>query len=633
MAMNLSNNTDNIHIPVAEIIDFWFPYSILDENTLFDHWFDKSPDEYIKSNYLYLIDYLAQNETNYLKHIETDLDKLVLLIIGDQFTRNAYRNDNELRTKNDIWTLKLALLMLDYEIDLKLNLNMRYSILLVLRHQKTTQLLNRVINRIKLYLTEYTDKGQDIPTSLIKFYTHTIRSYTELTDSIKISNNENTTYVKSCNYEQINDNIDKLINLSKYIDILDTNVFENIDDKNNFNNGKQKNIIYKTLYEWIIDYKSKISKKKPINIGISLSGGVDSMVLLSCLVKIKFDFPKLIKNIIAIHIEHSNRYEAVIEKEFLIDYCNILGVNFYWRTIDYMNREMQYIDRTIYETESKKVRFSLYKYLCKKHTLIGVCIGHHMGDITENVFTNIIKGRNISNLGVMKKMDEQYDVVIHRPLLELIKEQIISYAKNSKTPYFKNSTPTWSCRGVIRDKLIPILKEQFGDFESNIIKTMNTCSKMAELNYKYIVKPFTDSIYNFKHGIKVQYNSDMIDSIFWDPILINLLHSNNYPMISMKSKNFFLCWLKSINSQQQKKRVHCDLNKIFYAYYESETNYIYIINSDSVKTIPRDELIKYANYGLDQILSEHIAESNITIVSKEKKNIPKLPQKIKDIIK
>ena len=626
-----TDRTNIMEIPTTEIINFWLPNSNFDKISMFEFWFDTTPDDYIRTKYQYLVDYLSQNKTNYLSisQTKTDLDKLVLLIIGDQFTRNVYRNDLLQRTKNDFWTLDLALSMLDSDIDLRLNLNMRYFILLVLRHQKTTSFLTKVCDRIKLYISEYVESKTDIPSSLIKFYTHTIKSYTDLTDSICCT--ETTTEL--IDTATITERIYHIIHLSNYIEILDQDIYAHTktDEQINFiNESLPKDIIFKTLYEWVKNFKQLI------NIGISLSGGVDSMVLLSCLVQIKYYFPALIGQIIAIHIEHSNRSEAIIERQFLIDFCKILGVQFYWRTIDYMCREMEYIDRSVFETESKKVRFNLYKFVCdklasNKQDLVGICMGHHMGDITENVFTNIIKGRTISDLGVMKKTDNQLDVQIYRPLLDLIKDQIFSYANTNKIPYFKNSTPSWSCRGVIRDKMIPILKAQFGDFEPNIIKMMNTCTKMASLNHKYIIKPFIDSVIKLKHGIKVPYNFDMSDDIFWDPILIDLLHSNGYPMISTKSKNIFLSWLRGLNNFNHNKTNLChDLSSIFYAYYNSETNNVYIINNHSIKQIPKTDLVRYGKLSLDKILSESgISEE----VNHDKRKKIRLPQKIKDMMK
>lgn len=129
-------------------------------------------------------------------------------------------------------------------------------------------------------------------------------------------------------------------------------------------------------------------------------------------------------------------------------------------------------------------------------------------------------------------------------MLDLIKDHIFTYAHKYSIPYFKNSTPIWSCRGVLRDQIMPILKHQFGDFEPNIIKMMNTCIEMSQLNTTYIIQPYLNSVIKFKHGIKIKYNPDLIIGIVWDKILLDLFHSNGYRMISTKSKIGFFNWLK-----------------------------------------------------------------------------------------
>ena len=90
------------------------------------------------------------------------------------------------------------------------------------------------------------------------------------------------------------------------------------------------------------------------DVAISLSGGVDSMVLLDCLKT---------KHVVAIHLEYTNRKEGKIEREFLEYYCGKVNVPFYYRTIDYIVRED---DRELFEIETRKARFALYQYVVMK---------------------------------------------------------------------------------------------------------------------------------------------------------------------------------------------------------------------------------------------------------------------------
>lgn len=597
----------------TEIIDFWFPNHISDHYSAHDFWFDQSPDKYIFDKYKYLIDTIRYYNISNIYNLQ---QKLALIIVGDQFTRNVYRNDEYNRKKNDEWVLQLAINIINSDNDLILNLNQRYFILLPLRHQNKSYLLDRVMSRINIYLNEFKD---NIPTSLIKFLSHTLCNYTYLDD-------QNILSTKITSY-----NCDQMIAFASnkiYNHIIDTNFFtysKNYQINNmikSFKDVTKINYIYNCVYEWV-----KSFGKSNINIGISLSGGVDSMVLLSCLVQIKFVEYSLIDQIIAVHIEHTNRIEGKIEREFLEEFCAILNIKFYYRTIYYMNRDTLYIDRDLYESETKKIRFNLYSFVVNKYHLIGICIGHHLGDITENIFCNIIKGKPVDNLGVMKIFDLQEDINIFRPMLNQIKDNIFEYANIYNIPYFINSTPVWSCRGVLRDQVIPILKKQFGNFEPNIKKLMSTCEEMANLNNKYIIQPYLDKIkiYDENIAFRIEYNQDLILETIWDKILINFAHFNGYHMISNKSKNNFLQWLKIIRNKD-KTNFQYDLGKNMFAFVDINIQYVYLINYTKIKKQIEEFKSKSINLShfnnLEYLLNQSFDESKPIIV---------IPQKIKKL--
>lgn len=391
-------------IPTMDIIQYWFK-NLNDDISSYDFWFDQSPDDYIKSNYQYLVDSL--NIDNYRSLINNGFDKIALIIIGDQFTRNIYRNsDNTIRTKNDSWCLELVLDMLKNNEDLNYNLNMRYFIILVLRHQKKSVYMDQALKHIESYIDFYVENQKSVPQSLLKFYSHTIKSYTELDDLIKSSSAEYYDDDLQLSLSDTKISINNLINIPSYTDILDHMIYQF--QNNDLSKFDSSDKLYMVIYKWLGTFK-----KNNLNIGVSLSGGVDSMVLLTILSQIKYTNPNLVSNIIAIHIEHMNRPEAIIERDFLLAYCKILNIKLYYRTIYWMNRDTPNLNREIYESESKKIRFGLYRYAIINDDLIGMCMGHHMGDITENVFTNMIKGKSTDNLGQMKKLDNQLDVDIH----------------------------------------------------------------------------------------------------------------------------------------------------------------------------------------------------------------------------
>ena len=87
-----------------------------------------------------------------------------------------------------------------------------------------------------------------------------------------------------------------------------------------------------------------------------------------------------------------------------------------------------------------------------------VLLGHNKDDCFENIITNITNRNNYDNLcgmEILKKIDE---INFWRPMLNVEKKDIINFAHINNIPYLCDSTPEWSVRGKIRDKLRHILK-------------------------------------------------------------------------------------------------------------------------------------------------------------------------------
>lgn len=583
-------------LPTSEIINYWFPNNTHDETKMHDFWFDKSCDDTIKEKYLDLVDNI--NEFNYKKFINNKLDKIALLIIGDQFTRNIYRTTE--RTKNDKWVLELALSIINDNIDTCYPLNMRYFILLPLRHNKSSNLLHIVCSRLLLYSKQY----NTIPKSLTKFYNHTISNYTPLTDEIKT--NENSMIINLINikqsvvwrtyyiimllslifiklfFKQINiiiltmiiiifiyiySNYEKNYNLIKYYNILEqTIVFDKYNTMEQYNQINNMNTIDCYINKWLSKFPNHI------NMGISLSGGVDSMVILHSLYRYRLKNPNKLDKIIAIHIEHTNRDESKHEREFLESYCKQLNITMYYRIINYARNNL--VDRDVYEKETKAIRFNLYQYVVKQESLIGICLGHIKDDMIENLFLNIIKNKYTDNLFMMKEENVIMNVCIHRPFINIMKNNIYNYAHYNNVPYFRNTTPTWSSRHLLRNNILPLLEQHFGNINDNLISFGDNITAYVSLCNEMIINPYIESVQTVNQYInKISFNPSMNQVVIWNNILIKIMHGNKLAMISNKSKNNFLIWLNG------HKKTQIILSCNVYCYYNKNDNMLYFVNN------------------------------------------------------
>jgi tRNA(Ile)-lysidine synthetase-like protein len=160
---------------------------------------------------------------------------------------------------------------------------------------------------------------------------------------------------------------------------------------------------------------------------VSLSGGVDSMVVLAILIRLSM-INKF--NIYACSINYNLRDEQSDEIKFIEKYCNTHNVKLYIASISgYSRKKEESGPRTEFEEESRKIRFDLYTEVMNKHNCNGIFVGHHKDDIIENIFTNSMKGSNILDMEVMKKNSTIHNVIIFRPFLDF---QIENLDKKSR---------------------------------------------------------------------------------------------------------------------------------------------------------------------------------------------------------
>jgi tRNA(Ile)-lysidine synthase TilS/MesJ len=160
------------------------------------------------------------------------------------------------------------------------------------------------------------------------------------------------------------------------------------------------------------------------------------------------------KELVLLHISYMNRPECEDECNLVRWWGQRLGVPVYIRRIKEIQRVRQSGLRTVYEEVTRRIRFAFYRWFdCP------VILGHNLDDCYENVFSNLSKRIHLDNLYGMRDVGEEQGVVVLRPLLGIPKTAIVAYADAGGIPHLYDSTPAWSRRGQMRDRLIPGIRE------------------------------------------------------------------------------------------------------------------------------------------------------------------------------
>mgnify|MGYP001345000561 CR=1 FL=1 len=333
--------------------------------------------------------------------------------------------------------------------------------------------------------------------------------------------------------------LDNKICYNKYKNILELIPLKNyIIQKNSFEN--EDLIISIKNYCKKLNY-NKLNYNKFI---VSLSGGVDSMVLISILKSLGYD-------VIAGHINYNNREESKLEEEFIKEWCNYNSIKLYIKSIDNIKRENT--KRTDYEIITKNIRFDFYKDIMNKELTDIILLAHHKDDIIENIVANICRGRYILDLAVIRENCNINDVNIGRPMLEYYKDIILKFAEKYNIPYFNDTTPDWSIRGKYRNKISPALEDAFTkNVKNNILLISNQADDWNKIIEKNIINPFMETVkYNIDdNNINIELNIEKyIDYplVFWTNILNKIFNKFNIKAPTKKSTELFIKNLKFKN--------------------------------------------------------------------------------------
>ncbi len=157
-------------------------------------------------------------------------------------------------------------------------------------------------------------------------------------------------------------------------------------------------------------------EKKP-HLGLSISGGPDSMALLM-LVK---DWARSKSGKITVfHFDHKIRKKSSEEASWLKTYVSKLGIKFHLLTWD-RDQKLK-----LNMKNARDARYERILDICKKLKIIHLMTAHHFNDNLETYYMR--KKRNSSSLGLssIPKILIKENLQIIRPLLSFSKERLIS---------------------------------------------------------------------------------------------------------------------------------------------------------------------------------------------------------------
>lgn len=201
-------------------------------------------------------------------------------------------------------------------------------------------------------------------------------------------------------------------------------------------------------------------------IGVAVSGGADSISLLTSLVHV---IPNDV-TIYVITVNHNLRKKEETEgdAEFVQDYCRKLNV--LCERIDIprgaIEKDSQQQNIGI-EAAARNVRYRFFSDFAKKYDMSHVCLAHNKNDQIETVVMRFLHGSGAESLsGIPSKRD-----MYIRPLLDISRDEIEEYLKLQNISFCTDKTnfETVMYRNCIRNTIMPILNKEVCGWQKSVL--------------------------------------------------------------------------------------------------------------------------------------------------------------------
>ena len=187
---------------------------------------------------------------------------------------------------------------------------------------------------------------------------------------------------------------------------------------------------------------------------LTVSGGVDSMVLLSLCLRCGFQIGVAHCNF-QLRGAESDADEALVERE-----AKRAGVPYYCRRFDTL-AEMERTGESM-EMAARRLRYAWFEELRRAEGYDVIAVAHHVDDSIETFFINLLRGTGLRGLtGISAHFGR-----IIRPLMFASRKEIAEYAAANGIPFCEDSSnrSTKYLRNKVRLGVIPRMREIHAKF-------------------------------------------------------------------------------------------------------------------------------------------------------------------------
>ncbi|MCK9536168.1 MAG: tRNA lysidine(34) synthetase TilS [Bacilli bacterium] len=239
------------------------------------------------------------------------------------------------------------------------------------------------------------------------------------------------------------------------------------------------------------DNKLSLNDKKLV---VAVSTGVDSMVLLDVLIRLRECYPFIIY---VAHVNHHQRKQAKEEEKYIKSFCLCHNIKCYVYHLK-ISKDDNFQDYAHHE------RHHFFSNLMAELAADYLLLAHHANDNIETIIMRTIRGSNLKGYAGIAPLVNADGFLLIRPFADILKKEIIDYARENKIKYYQDETNFLDMytRNRIRKNIVPLLFEEdvnvhrkFREFSDTLIGAWDVVRTHVDGIIEKTVKIEKDKLY------------------------------------------------------------------------------------------------------------------------------------------
>ncbi len=207
-----------------------------------------------------------------------------------------------------------------------------------------------------------------------------------------------------------------------------------------------------------------------VRVAVGLSGGADSVGLLSLLLELRDELGIVLS---VAHLNHKLRGKASDgDERFVAELAAQHRLEFHCESVEVAARARR--EKANLEDAARRSRYEFFARLAEEGKVDCVAVAHTADDQAETVLAHILRGTGLAGLGGIHPQTE----CVVRPLLGVRRAELRAYLRAKKQKWREDATnkDTVRMRVRIRKKLLPLLEREF---QTGVVEHLASLAEFA----------------------------------------------------------------------------------------------------------------------------------------------------------